>query len=145
MTFLETIDREGRFGEWVTSAALLTVALTMALPGDSMVQPTWAVLAGYGATEAMVIVVLLPLACLRLGVLWINGHWHRSPQMRGIGASLGLGLWAALALASALPALTGRAPADCTSGLYLIFALADLRGAYRAGMDDRHDAPRLAD
>lgn len=142
MTFWRTIDREGRFGEWMAALAMLSIGLVLALPGDTMRFSEWWPLRDFGLREVTVGVVIGAIGAARMVALWINGSWNRTPVLRGIGATAGLILFCGLALASAWSWAVGdvRAP-SMDFALYAIFAMADLRGVYRAGMD--HGAARL--
>lgn len=144
LALLQTVDREGRFGEWITSSALLIIAATLALPGDSLRYASFWGVREYSLTEQAMILAMAPTAIARMAVLMINGLWHRTPTLRGIGATAGLAIWLGLAFMTALPVLKGTVSApSLMTGLFLLFALADLRGCYRAGRDD-HAAARLA-
>jgi len=143
MGILDTIDREGRFGEWLAALAMLAIGAVLALPGDTMMFSEWWALRDFGLREVTIGYGLGAIGGARMVALYVNGAWHRTPLLRGIGAVIGMMVFSGLALASAWAWCAGLVSApDMNFAFYLIFALADLRGVYRAGMD--HDAARFS-
>lgn len=138
MSFFDTIDREGRFGEWMTSAAILAVGVILAMPGDTMRFSEWWSMRDFGLREPELVLFCTLVGALRCVVLYINGSWHRTPILRGIGATIGVCFFGLMTLVSAWPWVIGAVSApDMNLAFYIIFALADIRGCHRAGLDSR--------
>ncbi|QDP55388.1 MAG: hypothetical protein Tp176DCM1853251_72 [Prokaryotic dsDNA virus sp.] len=138
MTFLEVLDRHGRFGAWMTSAAMVLIAMTFALPGDSMRFSQWWALRDLGFKEVTIATFAMCVGSCRLLILWVNGAWHRTPLLRGIGAVAGLCFYGVMAILSLWPWLSGAVSAlDTLTAVYAVLAAADLRECHRAGFDHR--------
>ena len=132
--------RHGRGLEWMTSALLLVFAITLALPGDTLAEnPGFAGFLSAGLNEAALALPLSWIALLRMAGLVINGAWRRSPLLRMIGAVLGAGIFAFLAMIFALPWCLGQQPAlGIGTGTCAVACLSDLLAAYRTGADAGH-------
>ncbi|MGR3452868.1 hypothetical protein [Pseudooceanicola sp.] len=145
----------GRAIEWVTSAVLLVFALTLSLPGNTLIGSGFGTFRAIGLDEAMLATPLTIIAIGRLVALYINGAWRRSPLMRAAGAVVGAGTFGMLSVAfgwqyllnfleawsaastwfgflTSLQAIQG---ASTGAGTYLVLAGADLLAASRSGAD----------
>ncbi|MEO1961963.1 MAG: hypothetical protein ABGW82_13525 [Paracoccus sp. (in: a-proteobacteria)] len=140
MRFSDVFLRHGRGLEWMTSALLLVFAITLALPGDTLAEnPGFAGFLSAGLNEAALALPLSWIALLRMAGLVINGAWRRSPLLRMIGAVLGAGIFAFLAMIFALPWCLGQQPAlGIGTGTCAVACLSDLLAAYRTGADAGH-------
>lgn len=140
MSFSDVLLHHGRGLEWMTSALLLVFAITLALPGDTLAgNPGFAGFVSAGLNEAALALPLSWIALLRMAGLVINGAWRRSPHLRMIGAVLGAGIFAFLAMIFALPWCLGQQPAlGIGAGTCAVACLFDLVAAYRTGADAGH-------
>lgn len=130
----------GRGLEWMTSALLLVFAITLSLPGNTLAEnPGFAGFVSAGLNEAALALALSWIALLRMAGLVINGAWRRSPLLRMIGAVLGAGIFAFLAMVFALPWCLGQQAAlGISAGTCAVACLFDLLAAYRTGADAGH-------
>lgn len=137
MKFSDVLLQHGRAMEWMTSAILLSYALTLAMPGDTFGPTTaWAGFARMGLSEVNVAVPVAILSVLRMAALVINGMWRRSPVLRMIGASLGAFCFGVITSAAAYPYFSGLSSVVSTGfGVYLLLTIADIIATYRAGAD----------
>lgn len=133
----DTFLQHGRGMEWQNSIIILMFALTLALPGDTLsTSVAFAAFRQLGIDEVALAVPLTIIAIMRMAGLFINGNWRRSPILRCIGAVLGAGLFAGLAVLFAVPALSGQSAALTTgAGVYLALAAFDVLAAYRSAAD----------
>ncbi len=138
-----SLIEHGRAAEWLTSLALVALALTLALPGDTFSLSTANALAALRVEEATVGVPIALIGMARITALYINGGWRRSPSLRCAGAILGAGIYGALSMAYAWPSLKAHVPLPTAAGLYLVLAGFDALAAYRSGADAR--LARIAD
>lgn len=131
------VVEHGRATEWLTSFVMLSFAVILALPGDTMSAEVFSALVDIGFHEVTIGVPLALVASMRLVALYINGNWRRSPMLRLIGASIGSSMFAMLAMAFLWPTIeSGRALSPAV-GTYLVLALFDGLAAYRSGADAR--------
>lgn len=138
--FSDVLLQHGRALEWLTSAALLAFAITLALPGDTLLSsPSFSGFVDMGLDEAAIAMPISWIAASRMAGLYVNGAWRRSPLLRMVGAILGAGIFAFLSTMFAMPYLTGQQPGLSTgAGVYLVLAFFDLLAAYRTGADVGH-------
>ena len=72
MGILDTIDREGRFGEWLAALAMLAIGAVLALPGDTMMFSEWWALRDFGLRE---VTIALPRLVDRGDDLFLLAHY----------------------------------------------------------------------
>jgi hypothetical protein len=134
VSVFHTLTARGRLAEWVATLALAGVAITLALPGDTLGLPSFG---GFRhVSEVAVAVPVAMLATIRGGALAINGRVPASHRFRAAGAVAGAAVFGALAVAFAWPVLTGEQPAAITApATYAALAFGDVVGAWRAGAD----------
>lgn len=137
MRVTDTLLQHGRALEWLTSAIILTFAVTLALPGNTLgTSSAFAAFVALGADEAAMVLPLTFIAAMRMAGLWINGNWRRSPLLRCIGAVLGAGVFMSLAVLFSVPFISGQTAAITTGvGTYFVLAAADILAAYRSAAD----------
>ena len=137
MRVSDSLLQHGRALEWLTSSVILAFAFTLTLPGDTLATSVaFAAFRQLGIDEVALAVPLSLIASMRMAGLWINGNWQRSPLLRCIGAVLGAGLFAGLAVLFSVPALSGQSAALTTGvGTYLVLAAFDVLAAYRSAAD----------
>lgn len=144
--FRLNLMEHGRALEWLTSSVLLGFALTLALPGDTLAGQGFVAFRKMGLDEAMIGVPLAFVSTQRLAALHINGAWRRSPVLRMIGAVIGCGIFAMLAMAFGLPyidALVRSALWDqplqvgpsTGAAVYSLLAAADALATHRSAAD----------
>ncbi|MEI4470912.1 hypothetical protein [Frigidibacter sp. MR17.24] len=136
----DVLLQHGRALEWLTSCALLAFALTLALPGDTLVaSPSFQGFTDAGLDEAAIAMPLSWVAAMRMAGLYINGAWRRSPFLRMAGAIVGSGVFGCLSLMFAIPYLQGTQQGLTTGvGVYAVLCAFDLLAAYRTGADVGH-------
>lgn len=127
----------GRATEWLTSLVLLGFAAALALPGDTLSGPGYLAFNGIGIDEAAIVWVLTITSMARLTALYINGAWHRSPELRAAGAVSGSVIFGFLAFAFGWPFLIGAGAPSTGASTYSVLALFDILAAYRSGADAR--------
>lgn len=126
MSFLDIVDHEGRFGEWLAAGGMFLASAVVLLPSSNTIL--------IFAVAALVLVA----GILRMVALYINGAWYRTPMLRGIGAIVGGMFFAGTTiLAGRIWLSTGSQVHGLAAMFSLVLMFADLRGCYRAGMDDR--------
>lgn len=137
MTIADTLLQHGRALEWLTSTVILSFAFVLALPGDTLAaSPSFLAFQVIGADEVALAMPLTVIAVMRMGGLWINGNWQRSPLLRCIGAVFGAGIFASLGMMFAVPVLSGQQAAVTTGvGTYFVLAAFDVLAAYRSAAD----------
>ena len=128
----------GRALEWASSVGLLSLAVTMALPGETTLTQGFEALRRAGLDDALAGVVLGIVSTARIAALYINGSWRRSPMLRMIGAILGASIYSMLAVGFAFPFLAENSPLGSEAGIFLTLALFDALSIYRSGGDVRH-------
>lgn len=140
MKWSDVILAQGRALEWLTSAILLSYALTLAMPGDTFgPNSAWYAFSKMGLSEVNVAVPVAVLAILRMSALVINGMWRRSPVLRMAGGAMGAFCFGVITSVSAYPYLAGFSPVISTGfGVYLLLTTADIIATYRAGADVGH-------
>lgn len=136
-SFRVALIEHGRATEWLTSLALLSVALTLAMPGDSFALSTLESFSRAGLEEVEVAVPLAVVGTARVIALYINGAWRRSPYLRMWGAIMGAGIFLAFSAAYAWPTFEHGAPMPLAAGLCFVFAGFDMLAAHRSGADVR--------
>lgn len=135
--FRLNLIEQGRATEWLASMCLLSFAITLALPGDTLDGASFSAFRDVGFDEALVSTPLAVLAVARLTALYINGAWRRSPVMRMCGAVFGASIFGMLTAAFLWPTLAYGAPISTGCGVYFTLAVFDGLSAYRSGADVR--------
>jgi hypothetical protein len=128
---------QGRATEWLTSFVILGFAITLALPGDTLVSGAFKAFRDVGLDEAAISTPLALVATTRLLALFINGAHKRTPILRMIGAVIGASVFAMLSMAFLWPTLSYGAPISTGVSAYFILAGFDALSAYRSGADVR--------
>lgn len=136
-TVAATIITHGRVAEWMTAMAMLGFALVLAMPGDTFQSsPGWDVFAHSGLGEPFVALVLGVIAVCRIGALYINGRWKRTPGLRMFGAAAGAAVFGWLSMSFLWPYVVGTTSTLSTAfTTYAVLMVADVIAAYRAGAD----------
>lgn len=129
----------GRAAEWVTSLVLLTFAVTLALPGNTLLlSPSYRGFLNLGFDEASLVLLFSLLGGARVTALYINGSWRRSPALRAVGAWFGAATFASLSVTFGWNYFTTPGVALGTgTGTYAVLAFCDLLAAYRSAADAR--------
>lgn len=137
--------QNGRALEWGSSIGLLSLAVTMAFPGETTSSAGFGALRGLGIDDALAGVILGIVSTSRLAALYINGSWRQSPALRMIGSILGASIYSMLAVGFAFPYIAGNSPLSSGVGIYMTLALFDALSIYRSGGDVRicQNFPRL--
>ena len=117
--------------EWIVAGMLATVALILAQPEETMLQPQLVVLHRL-ASETFWTWLTGAIAAVRLGPLYINGSWRPSPFVRALTAFLSGLFWLGFSLGVGV---TGRA--SISAAIVPWLALADLYSLHRAMVDAR--------
>lgn len=134
---LAILLENGRALEWGSSMALLSLALTMALPGETTLLAGYRMFRSLGIDDATAGVVLGVIATMRIAALYINGAWRRSPGVRMIGGIAGAAIFSMMAVVFAWPFLSGQSALTTAPGIYTTLALFDALSIYRSGGDVR--------
>lgn len=131
----------GRMAEWLTATVTLAIALTLALPGDTLlVGRAFRALADLGVTEMSLAIPTAAIGAARMAALYVNGQWRRTPSIRMAGAMLGAGMFGFLSVGTMAPYLTGSTPAPTiVASILAVLAAFDIIAAYRSS----HDAKLL--
>ena len=134
MSVSHILTARGRLAEWIATLVLAGVAVTLALPGDTLALPSSE---GFRhVTEVALAVPVAMLATIRGGALAINGRVPASYRFRAAGAVSGAAVFGALAVAFAWPVLAGEQTAAVTApATYAALAFGDVVSAWRAGAD----------
>lgn len=122
--------------EWLASTAMIALGLYL------LVWPYAFLRAGLSGFAMLAPQYVWTLACvaiglLRIGALILNGHRPQiSAPVRCVGAILGVGLFASVAVAYALA--TDQYAPPMAALFAVMFTLADLYSAARSGFDSTH-------
>ena len=120
---------------------LLVWSASLALPGNMMRGPTFEYLLAI-APEAWWGWSGVALALMRLGALYVNGNWRRTPGLRFIGAMTGLIWWLIISALYALAVQRG-APDFPMRYVFNVFIFFEADSCYRCGQD--YAAPKARD
>ena len=124
--------------EWLSSIVMIGWALVLIQPGDTLSGGNLRELLRYGFTEQSVAVVFAGAGFARVGALYINGRWPRTPIVRMIGAGAGFMLWLQVSLILLGGSVLANGAMTTGVAVYLPLALADLISVYRAAFDARY-------
>lgn len=138
--FIDTLDHEGRWGEWMLAIWFLGAACIMALPGDTLRYGIYATLRGLGVTETIMTAFFGALGVYIAMSLYVNGMHRRTPMLRGIGSGISAIIFLNLTILSWWEVLS---PGGIkTYGFVLVFfplmLLCAVRGIIRSGRDAAH-------
>lgn len=117
--------------EWICAGIMAGIGLRLLDPVESFSQASFSELArwaGEGAWGTLMFVV----GVSRLVVLFYNGAWRPSPELRGIFAIVGGTIWIALAIG--IEASGTVSPGSIT---YAFLALGELSNVWTAATDAR--------
>lgn len=128
---------QGRATEWCTSATLLALGITLAIPGETFNSPAFSGFSELGMDDASLAGPLCIIGAIRFSALYINGNWRRTPIMRMFGAVAGVTVFTLLSLVLFWPSIHYGAPVSTGVGVYSGLALFDGLAAYRSGADMR--------
>lgn len=134
---ISSILDNGRALEWGAACALLSLAVTMAIPGETTALNGFRALRGLGLDDASAGVLFGVIGTLRIVALYINGSWRKSPTLRMIGAIAGASIFSMMAAGFAWPFLSGDSALSSAPGIYTTLALFDALSIYRSGGDVR--------
>lgn len=138
--FIDTLDHEGRFGEWICVMCKMGMAFVMMLPGDTLRFGTYQGLRDIGMNEITLAVLGVSLATFHAASLVVNGMYKRTPAWRGFCSGLGLVYFSVLAFLGWWEYWhpSGSATAGMVLGIYPVLAFAEYRGVRRAGKDAKY-------
>jgi hypothetical protein len=125
-------DEQSRALEWLLAAVMVLWGVGLLMPWDGGAGPTYRYL-GALAPERAWGALSLSIGTIRMGALYYNGAWYRTPLLRLLGAMLGTIWWAVLLWLMWLAARDGGAPA--TMLWYPCFIVAELYACDRTGRD----------
>lgn len=124
--------------EWLSSIVMISWALVLLQPGDSLAGGNLRELLRYGFTEQSVAFAFAGAGFARIGALYINGRWPRTPIVRMIGAGVGFMLWLQVSLILWGGSTLVNGAMTTGVAVYIPLALADLLSIYRAAFDARY-------
>jgi len=125
--------------EWFFAAAMLSLAFTLAQPGDTLaVSPAFAEFERYGLTEPKLAGMLGIIGGCRITALYINGRWPKTPLIRMLASSIGALIWTQIAWIQAVGSLDSAGAISLGPGVFGLFALAEIVCVYRAAFDARY-------
>lgn len=129
---------QGRATEWLASTVMLTFAITLSLPGETLASPAFRSFRAIGLDDAALATPMALLATARLCALYINGTLpRRTPVIRMIGAIVGACVFSMMAMGLYWPVLNFDVATSTGVGTYFVLALFDALSAYRSGADVR--------
>ncbi len=127
---------DGRAAEWLTSAIFAGLAVSFAMPGETMaVSSGFRGFVNLGISDTLAASFLASVATIRLAALVINGRWRRSPHLRMGCAAFGAGVYAALGVTFAFPFLQGSGALSTAVTTYFVLSGFDILASYRAARD----------
>jgi hypothetical protein len=133
----EVIGISTRGKEWVSALIMITWAITLALPGDTLSTPAFAAFHRFDLTETFWGVAFGMIGGIRITALVINGRWPTGPWFRVMGAVFGVITWSQVSYMLYLTSVTAGVAATGV-GTYGVLALADLWSVRRAMVDARY-------
>lgn len=83
-----------RIFEWFAALALVCWAIALALPGDALSAPQFAVLRDQWGGEPRHTILMGFVGSLWCAALWVNGDRRRSPFIRAFCCIVGASVWA---------------------------------------------------
>lgn len=131
-----------RLFEWAVAVMMVLMALTLALPGDTMERGALAPLAQAGFTEGNMAGFFGVTGALRGLALYANGNLNpQGALVRAVGAIAGAVVWGQMTLALLVDAFDAAAP-SLMIPVFGTLTMFDLLSCYRARIDAgrRHDA-----
>lgn len=124
-----------RLFEWVMAGCMLMIALTLALPGDTLERGALKMLADAGADEMWLAVAFATIGTLRCFALFANGKLPiYGPMARYIGSMAGALAWVSIMLPLALDSLITGKP-SLVAPIFGMLTLGELISCYRAVRD----------
>ena len=124
-----------RLFEWAVAVMMVLIALTLALPGDTMERGALAPLARAGFTEGNVAGFLGVVGALRGLALYANGNLNpQGAVVRAVGALAGALVWGQMTLALLVDAFSAAAP-SLMIPVFGTLTMFDLLSCYRAQID----------
>lgn len=139
-----SLIEQGRAAEWLTSSVLLSFAVFLAFPGDTLSSTNGYVgFRNLSFDEASLATPLALISASRMAALYINGNWRRSPVVRAFGAMVGTVVFFLLAVTFAWPWLSAgglfqnKVGVSTGAAVYFVLAQFDLLAAFRSGADAR--------
>jgi hypothetical protein len=121
--------------EWLLSCLMLTWGVILLAPSESFANPAYRWLAALGE-ERVWGALAFSVGALRIGALYINGSWRRTPLIRAFGAVMGLTWWVCVGALLIFGVEPGR-PLPAGFAFYPVFALFEAYSCYRSGLDAR--------
>lgn len=80
-----SLIEQGRAAEWLTSSVLLSFAVFLAFPGDTLSSTNGYVgFRNLSFDEASLATPLALISASRMAALYINGNWRRSPVVPSV-------------------------------------------------------------
>lgn len=142
MTATRRLDRSGpyssnRLFEWVMAIAMFLMAVTLALPGDSLDRGALRQLAEAGFSEEGMAVILAAIGVARCVALFANGNLpFYGPILRWVGSAVGAFVWAYLMAVLAFDSLVTGNPSFIMP-LFGVIAAGEVVSCKRAVRDGR--------
>ncbi|TNC12258.1 hypothetical protein FF100_15585 [Methylobacterium terricola] len=105
-----------RLFEWAMAVMMLLIAVTLALPGDTMERASLKPIAELGFSEGNMAFFFGAVGVLRVTALWLNGHINNGvtkpngANIRAVCSALGALVMGQLTLALVVDAFTAEAP-----------------------------------
>lgn len=123
--------------EWLSALCMLGWAVVLAQPGNTFQSGPLQEFLRFGLSEAQFAAAFGAVGALRIGALYINGRWPRTPIVRMIGSTFGVLLWGQAALAL-IQAWSTTGVASTGIAVYVALAGGELLSIYRAAFDARY-------
>lgn len=124
-----------RLFEWAMAVMMVLIALTLALPGDTLERGALAPLARSGFTEGNMAAFFGAVGALRGLALYANGDLQPAgATVRALGALAGALVWGQMTLALMLDALRAASP-SLMIPVFGTLTMFDLLSCYRARVD----------
>jgi hypothetical protein len=125
-------DEQSRALEWLLAAVMVLWGVGLLLPWEGFTGSAYRYLAALAPERAWG-VFSVSIGLIRIGALYCNGAWYRTPLLRFLGAMLGTIWWAVLLWLLWLSARDGGPQA--TILWYPCFIAAELYACDRTGRD----------
>lgn len=119
--------------EWLLACLLIAWGVGVLLPGIVLDGDIYAPLVAL-APEVAWGNFAVAVGSLRVGALYINGSWRRTPILRAIGAGLGVVWWIVLGGLYVVAVNQGAKPFPFIMA-YPVFVYFELLSMYRCGVD----------
>lgn len=119
--------------EWLLASLQVAWGTAVLLPGVELTGPNYQPLLAL-APEPVWGNLAIAIGGLRLGALYINGTWRRTPILRALGAAFGVVWWIVLGGLYAIAVNQGAKPFPFMLA-YPVFVVFEFLSMYRCGID----------